>query len=94
MSHKEPPKYTRTPCCQWVTTKANDGKWTALSTTETADELNNLERQLAEATNQRDKLAEALRWLNRSMGAKPLVDCANKVRSALATLNQPEETKP
>lgn len=43
------PKYTVTPCHKWVVTRARDGKWVALSTGETADLLNDLERQLAEA---------------------------------------------
>lgn len=51
------PKYRTTSCAQWVTSKGKDGRWIALSTTETADELNDLERQLAEANHQVEKYA-------------------------------------
>lgn len=38
-------------------------------------------RRLHEANQER---LETLRWLDRWMGEKPLLDCANKVRAAIA----------
>ena len=48
------------------------------------------ERERNQAIEQRDTLAEALRWLDSWMGSKSLLECANKVRSALATLDRKE----